>query len=87
MVDQARGELYARVFDVSADVVVPSQKREIRFPITVGVAGNVASTGKVLLCDMLSVKASELSTDNEHPRRLQEPILQSRSRQADRYDD
>ena len=47
MVDQARGELYARVFDVSADVVQPSQKREIRFPITVGVAGNVASTGKV----------------------------------------
>ena len=47
MVDQARGELYARVFDVSADVVLPSQKREIRFPITVGVAGNVASTGKV----------------------------------------
>ena len=48
MLDRAAQELYAQAFDVSADGLQSGGKRaEIRFPVTVGVAGHVATTGKV----------------------------------------
>ena len=52
MVDHETNELYAKVFDVSHETVVDpaksSEMSEIRFPMHVGIAGHVASTGEVL---------------------------------------
>lgn len=52
MVDRESKELYARVFDVSPDNSsesdTPVKLKEIRFPMDVGIAGHVATTGEVL---------------------------------------
>ena len=52
MVDHETNELFAKVFDVSHETVVdptkPTEASEIRFPMHVGIAGHVASTGEVL---------------------------------------
>jgi hypothetical protein len=49
LLDRERGELVAKAFDVSADDSTSANKMEIRFPSTMGVAGHVATTGKVRL--------------------------------------
>ena len=47
MLDRSRQELYAQAFDVSMQGASEAKKTEIRFPISTGVAGSVARTGKV----------------------------------------
>ena len=55
MVDFATNELYSRIFDISPDSQVDldpetinEHVQEIRFPMHVGIAGHVATTGDLL---------------------------------------
>lgn len=57
LVDHKTDELYARIFDMGdgvGDGLTPVNAEEIRFPIGTGIAGQVAITGKVVKCLLLT---------------------------------